>query len=261
VAGRTFFGTVRLAILVAILAFVALGAWLDGRRSTDWDGTLRVTVYPVAVTKDEATSDYVAALDAAAFDDVVGFLGGEAGRHGVDLEEPFSLRVSHAVHGLPPAAPRDPGPLGIAVWSLKLRYWAWRVAARDALPPPDVQVFALYRAADGRHGAPDSTGLRKGLVAVTHLYAAEGAAGSNDVVLAHELLHTLGATDKYDRATGQPLAPGGLGDPSQDPLYPQETGEIMAGRIAVGPHDAAIPESLEAMTVGPATAREIGWLR
>jgi hypothetical protein len=32
-----FLGTVRLALLLAVLIFVALGAWLDRRRSTDWD--------------------------------------------------------------------------------------------------------------------------------------------------------------------------------------------------------------------------------
>ena len=70
-------------------------------------------------------------------------------------------------------------------------------------------------------------------MAIAHLYADDGAHGSNQVVIAHELLHTLGATDKYDRATGQPLVPEGLGDPGQSPRYPQQFGEIMAGRVAV----------------------------
>jgi hypothetical protein len=35
----------------------------------------------------------------------------------------------------------------------------------------------------------------------------------------------------------------------------------MAGRIALNAHEATIPDSLEQMTVGPVTAREIGWLR
>jgi hypothetical protein len=124
-----------------------------------------------------------------------------------------------------------------------------------------VQVFALYHALDGTSATPDSTGLQKGLVAVTHLYAAPEAEGSNEVVLTHELLHTLGATDKYDLRTGQPIAPDGLGDPVQSPPYPQELGEIMAGRIAVSAAQAEIPDSLDDMTVGPATAREIGWAR
>jgi len=80
-------------------------------------------------------------------------------------------------------------------------------------------------------------------------------------VVAHELLHTLGATDKYDRASGRPQVPDGLGDPGQTPLFPQRYGEIMAGRIATSAGDAVIPDGLAQMRVGPATAREIGWLR
>jgi hypothetical protein len=106
---------------------------------------------------------------------------------------------------------------------------------------------------------PDSVGLRKGLVALAHLYAGPGATATNQIVLAHELLHTLGATDKYDLRTGQPHVPDGLGDPGQRPLYPQELGEIMAGRIATGAATAAMGGSLDDMLVGPLTAAEIGW--
>jgi hypothetical protein len=261
VAGRTFFGSVRLAILLAVLVFVALGAWLDHRRSTDWDGTLRVTVYPVAIDTDSATTRFVAGLDRDSFAGITGFIADEGSRYGVGIDEPVSVRVSHAVREPPPAAPTDPGPLSVALWSLRLRYWAWRVAANDPLPPPDVQVFALYHTPDGGQVAPDSTGLRKGLVAVTHVFSGPDAAASNQVVLTHEFLHTLGATDKYDLRTGQPLAPIGLGDPSRNPPYPQDIGEIMAGRIATSAQSAQIPDSLEQMTVGPVTAREIGWLR
>lgn len=259
-AGRTFFGTVRLALLLAVLAFVALGAWLDRSRSTDWDAPLRVTLYPVATSDEPALQGPVAALAADDFAAVPEFFAREARRHGLALDEPVRIRVSHAVTALPPLPPADAGVLGIAAWSLRFRYWAWRVAMDDPLPTPDVQVFALYHAGDGTRAVPDSFGLSKGLMALTHLYADANARGSNQVVVAHELLHTLGATDKYDRATGQPLPPDGLGDPMQSPLYPQRGGEIMAGRIATSARDAEIPASLEPMLVGAATAREIGWL-
>ena len=259
VAQRSFLGTVRLAILLVVLAFVALGALLDRRRSTDWDAPLRVTVYPLAA--DPAAAAYAGGLDEADFDAIEAFFAEEAMRHGVALEEPVRLRVSRAVTGLPPMPPREAGPLGVAAWSLRFRWWAWRVAANDPLPPPDVQVFALYHVPDGGTPVPDSLGLSKGLMAIAHLYADAGAAGSNRVVLAHELLHTLGATDKYDRATGQPVVPDGLGDPSQSPRYPQHYGEIMAGRIATGAREASVPEDLSRMLVGPATAQEIGWTR
>jgi hypothetical protein len=251
----------RLALLLAVLVFVALGAWLDRRRSTDWDDTLRVTVYPVPASSAGKGASCDTNVNAADFDDAESFLAREATAYGVELEAPVRFRVSRAAHEPPPALQADPGPLSVALWSLRLRYWAWRVAANDPLATPDVQVFAVYQANDGRHAAPDSTGLQKGLIAVAQLFCGSDAVEGNAVVVTHELLHTLGATDKYDRRTGQPLAPDGLGDPDRSPLYPQSSGEIMAGRIATSASMAAIPESLAQMTVGPATAREIGWLR
>jgi hypothetical protein len=260
VARRTFFGTLRIAILLAVLAFVALGAWLDRSRSTDWDAPLRVTVYPVAAGNDAATRGYVKSLGRDDFAAVEAFFAEEAERHGLALDEPVRIRVSHAA-GTPPLPPDGAGMISIAAWSLRFRYWAWRVAADDPLPTPDVQVFAVYHPADGTPAVPDSLGLSKGLMALAHLYADREAQGSNQVVLAHELLHTLGATDKYERATGQPLDPGGLGDPEQSPRYPQQYAEIMAGRIATSASAAVIPGTLDEVLVGPLTAREIGWQR
>ena len=259
-ARRTFLGTLRLAILLAVLAFVALGAWLDRRRSTDWDAPLRVTVYPIAAVDDAATRGHVAALAPQDFADVEAFFAEEADRHGLALREPVRVRVSHAA-ALPPQPPGDAGMFGVVTWSLRFRYWAWRVATDDPLPTPDVQVFALYHPADGGTAVPDSLGMSKGLMAIAHLYADPAAGGSNQVVVAHELLHTLGATDKYERASGQPLVPEGLGDPDQVPRYPQHYGEIMAGRIALSAREATIPDGLGRMLVGPVTARQIGWLQ
>ena len=257
-AARTFLGTLRLALLLAVLAFVALGAWLDRSRSTDWDAPLRVTVYPIADGDDAATRGYVERLTAEDYAAIGSFFAAEAERHGLALAEPVRVRVSHAA-GSPPRPPAGAGMAGIAAWSLRFRYWAWRVAMDDPLPTPDVQVFALYHPPGDGQAVPDSVGLSKGLMALAHLYASDVAHGSNQMVIAHELLHTLGATDKYDRGTGLPQVPQGLGDPGQSPPYPQEFGEIMAGRIAVSAREATIPDDLDAMLVGPLTAREIGW--
>ena len=46
---------------------------------------------------------------------------------------------------------------------------------------------------------------------------------------------------------------------SGNPLYPQQYGEIMAGRIAISATEAAVADDLDSMLVGPLTAREIGW--
>jgi len=40
------------------------------------------------------------------------------------------------------------------------------------------------------------------------------------VVIAHELLHTVGATDKYDPATNESSLPEGYAEPDKIPLFP-----------------------------------------
>ena len=86
-------------------------------------------------------------------------------------------------------------------------------------------------------------------------------ADANQVVISHELLHTLGATDKYDLSTNQPLYPQGYAEPYKLPRYPQEMAELMAGRIPVSASQAEQAESLRDVTIGELTAREINWIR
>ena len=260
-AQRTFLGNLRLALLLGVLLFVAVGAWLDRSRSRDWDTPLRVTVYLLTASHDDEVRSYIAGLDNESFAEVESFVAEQAGAYGLPLAEPMRVRVSRAAKGLPPDPGAELGLVSAVLWSLKMRWWAWRVAANDPLPPPDIQVFAIYYPSVSGQPLPDSLGLSKGLVVVARLFASRSAEDGNQVVVVHELLHTLGATDKYDPRNGLPLAPDGLGDPAQDPRYPQTQGEIMAGRIAMSASSAELPESLADMLVGPATAREIGWTR
>ena len=94
---------------------------------------------------------------------------------------------------------------------------------------------------------------------VVYAYAADEMDDENDIVIAHEVMHTLGATDKYDMATGLPVFPDGYGDPLAEPRYPQAVAEIMAGRTALSPTDAEMPRSLDEVVVGPETAVEVNW--
>ena len=77
-------------------------------------------------------------------------------------------------------------------------------------------------------------------------------------VFAHELFHTLGATDKYD-ADGVTMIPDGLAEPDLEPRFPQRYVEVMARRRPLAPGKERAPESLRELRVGPLTAREIGW--
>ena len=149
----------------------------------------------------------------------------------------------------------------VAWWSLKLRWFAARASQVPGRAPPRIRMFVLYHDPSTLERVPDSHGLQKGLVGIVHAFAERSMAGGNNIVIAHELLHTVGATDKYDLATEMPLYPGGFADPDRTPLYPQDDAEIMAGRRALSAQEAQMPASLRNVVVGPDTAREIRWTR
>jgi hypothetical protein len=120
-------------------------------------------------------------------------------------------------------------------------------------------MFVLFHDPALTSTVPHSLGLTKGLIGVVYAFAAPEMNGENNVVIAHELLHTVGATDKYDPVTDAPRFPEGYGDPAQTPLYPQATAELMAGRRATAPDKAQQALSLNEVVIGRVTALEIRW--
>ncbi len=91
-------------------------------------------------------------------------------------------------------------------------------------------------------------------------FASRHQAASNNVIITHEMLHTLGATDKYDLQTLQPRYPEGYADPEKKPLLPQEYAEIMGRAIPLSSSESKMPDSLAYTVIGPITAKEIKWL-
>jgi hypothetical protein len=147
------------------------------------------------------------------------------------------------------------------LWSLKLRYYRFRALSTLSRSRPKIALFLLYHDPARTQSVPHSAGLQRGLTAVVHLFGSRSQEAQNRIVMTHELLHTFGATDKYDLATGLPLYPDGFAEPDLAPRYPQRLAEIMAGRQPVSAAEARLPDSLEDERVGPVTAREIGWAR
>jgi hypothetical protein len=154
---------------------------------------------------------------------------------------------------------RQEGVVGSVVWSLKMRLYARRHSRAPGRPPPTIRIFVQFHDPSFTQSVPHSVGMQKGLVGVVHAFADRSLAPTNNVVIAHEILHTLGASDKYDPATLAPLFPIGYVEPDLEPLHPQRLTEIMAGRYATGAQTAEMPGSLTDVRVGDATAIEIGW--
>jgi hypothetical protein len=146
----------------------------------------------------------------------------------------------------------------VLLWSLRMRWLAVRLDWREG-PSGDIVVFAVFHEPAAGVALDRSTALHKGLIAVANLFASREARATNEIVLAHELLHTLRATDKYSAATNAPSYPDGYAAPDARPLLPQTKAELMAGRIPLDEHRAEMPRDLREVVIGPATAREIGW--
>jgi hypothetical protein len=251
------FKAIRVAILLFVLIFVAGTTWLAEARSTDWNNSLWVKVYPLNADGSDVSEQYIARLSVSQFADIESFVTREIARYGHSLELPVRLELGTEINEQPPVPPPQTSMLKVMWWSVRMRWWANQVAKGQDRPAPDVRIFVRYHDPATAFPLENSVGLQKGMVGIVNGFASLRENGNNNVVIAHEFLHTLGATDKYDAASGLPNFPDGFGEPHREPRYPQRYAEIMGGRIAVSDTEATIPENLLYAVIGPGTAREI----
>jgi hypothetical protein len=253
--------TLRITVLLLVLLVVAGQAWLDRFSTTHWQRTVLVGAFPVSADASPVTARYLTQLDQGKVDGVGDFVKAEARRYGVGIDEPIELNLYPTLTSPPPALDSGAGVLTRILWSLKLRYYRSRALAAVSGPRPKIALFLLYHDPALTQSLPHSAGLQRGLSAVVHLFASRSQEAQNRIVITHELLHTFGATDKYDLATGLPNYPDGFAEPQLAPRYPQQLAEIMAARMPLSATEARLPDGLEDERVGPLTAREIGWVR
>jgi len=258
-ASGGFFRKFRITLLLLVLFFVGMNSWLTRLRTTDWDEPLWVVIYPVNGDDSKASRRYISHLTAKTFQPVSDFLARQAQRYNARITEPLTIKLAPEVTERPPRPPVNGSVLSIIWWSLKLRYWSTK---HDTFvgPQPDVQMFVVYHDPETHPRLAHSLGLQKGLIGVVNAFASPELAKRNNVVIAHEFLHTVGASDKYDPKNNLPIYPQGFAEPDRDPVYPQQRAEIMAGRIPVASHAAIMPRSLASCVVGPKTASEIRWI-
>jgi hypothetical protein len=251
------FKAIRITLLLLVLVFVSVSTWLTRARSTDWDDSLWVKIYPINGDGNAEVDRYIGALKLEDFQSIETFVAREVRKHGRDLDRPVRMELGHPVKEQPPFPGNAAGLPHIMLWSLKLRWWAGRVTGDQDDPAPDVRIFVRYYSPQRDVMLENSVGMQKGMVGVVNAFADLRQTQTNNVIIAHEFLHTLGATDKYEPASGQPLYPAGYAEPDRKPLLPQRYAEIMGGRIAQSEIDAMIPKSLKYVVIGAETAREI----
>jgi hypothetical protein len=251
---------IRIAVLLTILAGVLVYAWRDvsARRARNyWDHTLRIAL--VAVRADGVGDEACAELKQRATV-LEERLAAEMQRHRPGSVRPFAIQV------LGPTSLKAPAPsaggegfLDAARYTWALRRWVADVDARALVDADafDVRIYIVARQpAAFERAFVEGQGQQGGRVGVVDVELDRGMVDLALVVAAHELMHTLGAIDTYD-AEGRTAIPDGLAEPERG--LSQRYVEIMARNRPTGAGEERVPETLDELAVGPATARRIGW--
>ena len=250
---------IRIFILLIILGTVAQQTLLD-KADLDWKDNFYVAVYPINADASGEVNTYIKSLTRDDFEPVAEYFAQQGARYHLNLRRPVEVQLGDVVNDVPPAPPSTGSFLDNIIWSLKFRFFAWQNSPKVNVKP-DIKLYLLYHNPATNHSLSHSTALNKGRIGRVNLFGDSQYAKQNLVILAHELLHTLSATDKYDLETTLPAYPDGFAEPDKEPRYPQDLAELMGGRIPVAEGQAEIPQSLLFTIVGNKTAQEIGWLK
>jgi hypothetical protein len=254
------FKSLRLITLLLLLAFAAIYTQEQRLSTRYWYQPTTVTIFPINGDATQQTENYIAQLQAEHFKDIDAFFTKHAKDYKLIAKTPIVTALGNSIESHPPKPPQDrQAILSIMIWSLKLRYWAYMNTPDEHSNGDRIRLYVLYHQAKSQQALDHSLGLQKGLIGVIHAYADNRQNGQNQIVMAHEIFHTIGASDKYD-SHNQPIFPQGYAKPQQKPLHPQRFAEIMAGRRALSKNSAEMPNNLRHLVVGETTAKEIHWL-
>ena len=257
----TPFRIIRIFILLIIFASVAFYTKTQKLKSRNWSQSLEVVIYPINGDKSPIVEEYINNLDASVFEPIDGFIEKQSQDNSININQPIKTSLGPIIQNHPPQAPLpDASLLSIVWWSIKFRYWAYKNTPDDISNHHRIRTFVLYYELDEGRRLKHSLGLDKGLLTVVHAFASEDMDAQNNIVITHEILHTVGASDKYG-ANGRPVFPDGYAFPEQQPLYPQAKAEIMAVHRALSADASRMAMSLKECIVGKKTATEINWLK
>ena len=245
-----------LIMLLILLAVAGNEAWVKYRVAS-WEQTLRVRIYAINGDYLSGSAGYIDSLKLANFKPIEGFINSEARRYGVTIDA-VRLEYASELETMPPQPPLKPNLIDNIIWSLHFRAWALYWSFIDNNNGADINLFVNFFDTDLTQSLRHSVGLQGGMIGLINAFAHDSYGGTNNVVIAHEIMHTLGASDKYGQSN-LPLHPSGYAEPYQQPLYPQRKAEIMGGRIPVSTTQVKMPQSLKQVVVGAFTASEINW--
>jgi hypothetical protein len=255
----SLFKTARIVFLLSLLFVLVASTWMTEKRMAEWKRPILVTIYPIAADDAPSTLRFARRINEDSFREVNEFFDLQARPYGFAVTPAFRFQVAPVSLKRPPEAPHRFDPAAIGWWSLRMRWWAWMRDFGDDLIQPDIQMFLMLHGTNGSSEMGISVGMRKGRYGIVKAFARESMQPHNLVVFTHELLHVLGASDKYVISTGSPVFPHGFAEPNLRPLFPQERAEIMGGVIPINAIDWVMPQDLGQCKIGRMTAEEIGF--
>jgi len=253
----------RLIVLMAVFLAVCGWAWndiRDRRERNSWQRPLQVgfVLLRAGPVSDEAMLSLRARVA-----DLEAHLRSEFQYWTNDDREPFRF----SLYG--PLDIDTPPPESYSDKLTDLAYFAyqqWRylreVDKRADVPRSqlDSRIYLVVRPANpGELQFVEGQSEQGGRIGIVGVQLDESMVDFALFVATHELMHTLGASDKYDEL-GHATVPDGLAEPDRVPTYPQEFIEVMARNRPIAPDVEEPPAGLEELRVGQKTAQEIGWI-
>jgi hypothetical protein len=251
---------VRLGVLLMALvvtSFFAVGNVRARQARKTWDHSLDIAIVLVGAADPRAVAKLK--LRSEALGDK---FTSELGRYRPGAPRPFRFVV------FGPLAAPGPMPKPTSGGTLDVFRFTWDsyLATRELNARAEITrsqfdstmyVYIAPPASDER-ASVEGLSDRNGRVGLVQVELDESMVDTALFVIGHELLHTLGATDRYDE-TGKTLIPSGFAEPNRVPLYPQRFAEVMARNRPLSPTLEVIPQSLDELLVGELTAQEIEW--
>jgi hypothetical protein len=260
-SARGRFYRARVSLLLTILAGVLLWAGTDcyqRRARTNWQRPLNVALVlverePIKPRTVYLLNDRVHELERR--------LASEYKRHDGREFTPVSFMVTGPVkvEQAPPDMQQQ-SVFGLLRDTYRLWRWTRDIDARAGVEAGDydARIYLVMKPANGGLAFVEGESEYGGRIGVAQVDIDPEMIDFSLFVAAHELMHTLGASDKYD-AKGCALFPIGFADPEKPGRYPQPGAEIMARNVPLAPSSERPPNTLEELFVGDATAREVGW--
>ncbi len=252
--------TFKILILLGLFCLIVYYVQMQRAQSRSWSEPLNVLIYPINGDEDPDVESFIQHLTPQLFGDIELFFQQQASRYSLKIQQPFRFKLGPSIHYHPPILPNKTQDLiSKTWWAIRFRLWA---AFHTPNTPSDhiqVRIYIHYHKWSAEQKLHHSLGVDKGLLALIHGFAIPEYTHLNNVIIAHELLHTVGARDKYD-SNQQPIFPEGYAHPTQSPLYPQTQAEIMAAKIAISENQSNLVQNLGECLIGRKTAREINWL-